>query len=77
MTSEVVPLNRDRTVPQTVDLVTAIGMGRLASGGSELATVLRDVDLFTLSDLDCVNAYPTEQVVTDVMLCATARGRDS
>jgi secreted trypsin-like serine protease len=72
-------LNFDETLlgPRVDDVLTAVGLGTLASGGA-LATVLQHVDVPYLTNNQCKTMYPDSWIYEN-MICAGLEegGKDS
>lgn len=74
---EPIKINRDSSVPATGQDLTVIGLG-LTSDGGDLADTLREVNVTTVSDRECNEAFFGE-IIEDVMLCAGTKpgGKDA
>ncbi len=68
-------LNFDKTIPRRDDVLTAVGLGRLSSGGA-IASVLQHVDVPYITNKECKKAYSG---INWSMLCAGLEegGKDS
>ena len=65
-----IALNREPTIPAVADPLAGVGYGKTSADADDTSPVLKEVEVYYISDDTCLEQYWYSDFVADLMFCS-------